>query len=303
MGKVAFVCPIYDSRNHFVCGINLLKSKIENNIHADFYFVFSDNEQKVKFEGLVIKEGIKSNFNFLTLPQNECDYKSQVTIKKFYGLKCLKDKYDYIAAIDSETLFIRHINYEVVFDNMWKNVEMLKANKSPNGYFIMRTCFKTLGIYDNCKLLKETGNYLYNVWFNDIPLYKCDVLDEFFDWLDTLNSNYKNEWNCFEYYIFMAFLIIKKGYHLSKYNIESLGGIMEYLYVFPIERQIFIVKTLNTHWTSSAESVDENIGIRFHLDRDVNDENYNSRSFYDDIKMFKLRRIRQIIKDMIGWGK
>lgn len=303
MSNVAFVCPIYDSRNHFDYGLDLLKSKKENEINADFFFIFSNEEQKEKFSGLVNSRKLEEEFKYLILPETEGQYKSQVTIKKFYGLRCLKSQYKYIAAIDSESRFIKNIDYEKTFDTMWADGEMLKANIAANAYFIMRKCYKTLGIFDNKILKKETSNYLYNVWFNDIPLYKCDLLDEFFEWLDSLNQDYKKEWLCFEYYIFSAFLIIKKGYHLKKYNFESLGGIMEYLYVFPVYKQKEIIETLHTHWTSSDEAVNDISGIRFHLDRDENDETYNSSTFFKDIKKYKLWRRKRILKDFIGWDK
>lgn len=303
MRSVAFVCPIYDSRNHFDYGINLLKSKIENDIDSDLYFIFSDDEQRIKFEKITVNNKIVDEFRYLILPTEEGKYKSQVTIKKFFGLKCLKDKYKYLATIDSESKFIQKMDYFFVFNEMWKNGEMLKSNKSPNGFFIMRTCFKTLGVYDNKVLKKETDNYLYNVWFNDIPLYKCELLDEFFQWLDLQKQDYKIEWMCFEYYIFTAFLIIKKGYHLKKYDIESLGGIMEYLYVFSEDEQIRIIESMTPHWTSSNKCINENTGIMFHLDRDVNDETYNSSTFFEDIKKYKWWRRKRIIKDFIGWDK
>lgn len=300
MSDIAFICPIYDSRNHFDYGINLLKSKIENHVTSDLFFIFSSELQKVKFERMTIENCCNSIFKFLILPEEDTSYKSQVTVKKFYGLNCLKDKYKYIATIDSEVRFIKTVDFDSLFEEMWNNNDMLKANKSPNGFFIMRKCFKTLGLYNNKILKKETSNYLYNIWFNDIPIYKCEMLRDFFRWLSALNQSYKNEWMCFEYYIFMAFLIIEKGYHIRKFNIESLGGVMEYLYIFPKKKQQDIVRLLDTHWTSSEECIFEEASIRFHLDRDAEDKIYNSNSFFADIKKYRIYRYKQIIKDYIG---
>ena len=283
MRNTAFVCPIYDSRNHFDYGINLLNSLIKYEIDSDLIFIFSDEEQKNKFENMSIQSGTETEFKYLILPNDELKYKSQVTVKKFYALKMFKDRYKYIAAIDSETLFIRNENYEKLFDEMWNNRSFMKANISPNGFYIMRDCFKTLGIYENRVLKKETKNYLYNVWFNEIPIYKTDLLNEFFSWLDKLDDAYKNEWKCFEYYIFMAFLIIEKKYKLKKYKLESLGGIMEYLYVFPVDEQKRIVNELCTHWTSSDDCIADFCSIRFHVDRTIEDEEYSSNRFYEVI--------------------
>lgn len=303
MRKTAFICPIYDLRNHFQYGKNLLESLCKFEIKSDLYFVFSDEMQKEKFKLMIDNQDLLMEFKYLILPYEETKYKSQVTIKKFYGLIQLKDKYEYIATIDSESYFIKHEEYDNVFSNMWTRRSFLKATLSPNGFFTMRDCFKTLGIYENKKLRRETHYYIYNIWFNEIPLYKTELLDEFFTWLDTLNNGYKDEWRCYDYHIFMAFLVIEKGFTLNKYNIESLGGVMEYLFLFSKNKQRKIVRKLDTHWTSVDNNYNDNCSMRFHADRGFNDEEYGTNRFWKELWFNKLLRYKVIIRERLGIQK
>ncbi|MBQ7544689.1 MAG: hypothetical protein IJT02_07070 [Synergistaceae bacterium] len=74
-------------------------------------------------------------------------------------------------------------------------------------------------------------NYRYNFWFNELQVYKCSYLPGFFEWLDGFpKEKYLNEWACFEYYIFFAYLCLEHDFHLTKYGqFVSLGGINECL--------------------------------------------------------------------------
>lgn len=294
--KIAFICPIYDARNHFQYGLDLITSKIDFNIQGDLYFVFSDDKQECKFETMLEPE-MKGAFNYLVLPAEEGVYQSQVTIKKFHGLKKLKDKYKYIYTIDSETRFIREGDFLDIGNSIWNTNNMLNANISPDGFQIMRSCYKTLGIYSNAKLKKETGNFKYNVWFNEIPIYRCDLLGDFFHWLSALSPEYIHNWMCFDYYIFAAFLIMEKNYKFNKHRLTSLGGIVEFLYLFPKKKQLKINRLLHAHWTSSDECITEHTFMRFHLDRDKGDKIYHSNDFQDKIARAVLSRYKTIMID------
>ena len=110
MIKACFLCPIYDSNSHFDFGYGLIDSLIINHITTELVFVFSNNEQKEKFE----KEAFlrfKYQVASIVLPKELEQYKSKVTVKKFYGLKELMNDYDYIACIDCETKFIKNADF------------------------------------------------------------------------------------------------------------------------------------------------------------------------------------------------
>ena len=207
MTKVAFICPIYDMKNHFDLAYNLYKSKVDLMVEEDFYFVFSNEEQKEKLTNR-IKDDLGVTISSIVLDQNLVDLKSKVVVKKMYALRYLMGKYEYLSIIDSESLFYKKTDFYQLFKEIWNSKNCLISNFSLDGFKIISKCFKTLGIYDNKKLKKAFSYYRYNFWFNEIPVYKCDTLPGFFDWLDKFDINgWGNEWLCFEYYIYAAYLI------------------------------------------------------------------------------------------------
>lgn len=300
--KVAFICPLYDMKNHFDLAFNLYKSKHDLGIQEDIYFVFSTERQKDKFRNRVF-EAFKEEICSLVLPEDQLHYKSKVSVKKFYALRVLKDRYSYMACVDSETLFVKKVNFYSVFNEIWEKGTYLNSNMSPDGFYIMRTCFRTLSkrLYNNPTMRKEFGDYSYNLWFNEIPVYKCNTLTAFFDWLDTFDpDNWKNEWCCFEYYIYVAYLILFENKHLRKFcDIVSNGGIMEYLFEYPLEEQRRIINRLGTHWSPNKDVINDATCLLFHLDRESGKGNYGFGLTEKEILIQKKNRKKLLCRDNI----
>ena len=281
--EVAAICPIYDMRGHLNLGVNLLRSKIQYAEDVDLYFVFSFKEHKDKFDKLLSSDEAKV-YSFIMMPEEELKYKSQPTVKKLYAIRELKDTYKYLIPIDSESLFIKKGDYKALCDEIWESRSFLNANYSPHACTIQRRCFMTMGMYDNIKLVRETKYFNYNIWFNEIPVYKCELLNEFFDFLDSYsNTSWKNEWDCYDYYIFMAFLIIKKGYKLKRFKYEAIGGAVEYLPQFSEKQQYKILSSMQSHWSSSNVQ-NENTYMLFHLDRDEDNKNYGLDNYKESLR-------------------
>lgn len=299
MNRVAFACPLYDMKNHFELALNLYKSKIENEIDNDFYFVFSNVEQKDKFASELKADLPKEEFKYLVVPDAYNDYKAKAVSKKFYALDMLKEKYDYIILTDCESLFIKPCDFGNLAEYIWNNCTMLNSNKSPDGFFIMRSCFKTMGLYNNKKLIKDTKYYSYNFWFNELQVYKCEYLADFFKWMDCHNrTEIFNNYYCFEYYVFYAYLLLEHGFHIKKYNYYSFGGINEYLFRFKPEEQKTILKDMDLHWSSTRESVNDNTVMLFHLDRKEDVEDYNRDTTKERLKL-RFQKGKCIIKDIL----
>lgn len=296
--KIAFICPLYDMKNHFELAFTLYKSKKELSVAADLWFVFSNQEQFDKFDNLIFSS-LYEHVRGLVLPDNLQSYKSKVVIKKMYALKQLMHNYSYIALVDSETKFLQNVDYSELFKFIWENRLTLNSNISPDGFFILRKCFRTMGLWDNQKLRNEFENYKYNFWFNEIQVYKCDLLPDFFTWLKQFKiESWGNEWLCFEYYIFAAYLIICKEYHINKFPYVSMGGIMEYIAYFSEYKQRKIMDDFQTHWTSNPKVTNDRICLLFHLDRSVEELNYSYANFsLLKMKKMELKRLLLVIYD------
>ncbi len=301
MSSVAFACPLYDMKNHFELAFNLYKSKIENEIGNDFYFIFSNMEQKNKFEKMIKSEFSNNDFKYLITTDEINKYKAKAVSKKLYALETLMYKYKYIILTDSESLFIKKCDFDSLAGEIWNNRTMLNSHISPNAYFIMRKCYKAMGIYNNKKLRKDTENYKYNFWFNELQVYKCEYLPDFFNWLKSHNKDkVYDTWECFEYYIYYAYLLLEKDIHLNKYNYESWGGINECLYTFPIKKQKEIMKNMKLHWTSSRDAINENTVMLFHLDRANSNEKVPIINFKIKIKIF-IKKMLYKVKDLLNY--
>ena len=268
MSNTAFICPLYDMKNHFDLAIGLYKSKIKYNIDADIIFVFSNVEQKDKFELRVKNElGIDEMLCDI-IPDEYLKYKAKAVTKKLYGLKKFMSLYDYIILVDCEAEFIRCFDVDKLAEEVWNSRTMLASNISPNAFFIMRNCYKAMGLYYNKKLRKELGGFKYNFWFNELQVYKCSYLPDFFKWLSSFDiEKIHNTWDCFEYYVFYAYLCLEHDITTKKYRYISLGGINEYLYLHSARKQKQILKDLQVHWTTSRDVASEKICMLFHLDR------------------------------------
>lgn len=300
MSQVAFACPLYDMKNHFELALNLYKSKNAHNIDSDFYFVFSNFEQKDKFERMVRKVFPNDTLLYLIIPEEFNNYKAKAVSKKFYALESLKDKYKYIILTDCESLFIKECDFDKLAEDIWLSKSMLNSNKSPDGFFIMRTCFKTMGIYKNLKLRKDTRNYTYNFWFNDLQVYKCDNLTRFFSWLNEHNKEkVYDEYLCFEYYVYYAFLLLEENIHIKRFKYESMGGINEYLFRFPVQKQEEILTEMGLHWSSSREATNDKTVMLFHLDRGNNSNDYAPEFTLKVRFAFWVRRLKCIIEDVM----
>ena len=84
-----------------------------------------------------------------------CCKSNIVTMKKWYGVQKLYDKYDYIAVIDDDTLFLKQFNPYDLFDEIWKNKTSFFKNRcSLNHSLFLRNCAFACGLENNLILKK-----------------------------------------------------------------------------------------------------------------------------------------------------
>lgn len=211
---VAFLCPIHKPCFNF--GYNLLSSFYNKKLNkqADFYFVFSNQEEADAFEFDTKKIVMPQTFNLK-------DNKGIITIKKFYGLSQIKDKYKYVIVLDDESLFYQKLNILNICENYFDN-KILYGNN------ILETEYT-----DNFKnlIIKETENNFVNyhfskldqcLWFNQLCIYKTDNIDDFFE-----KINYKErfdtfKWYEFDYYLYMYYLIIFHNFKVVSLNSNAI---------------------------------------------------------------------------------
>lgn len=299
--STAFVCPLFDMKNHFDFAVGLYRSKIKFEINSDLVFIFSNEEQKDKFAMRLKTELGVENMLYSIMPEELNQYPAKAVTKKLYGLREYRNRYEYIIIVDCETEFIKHFDAEQMAKEIWDTRGMLAANISPDGFFIMRKCYKTMELYYNRKLRKALGTFKYNFWFNELQVYKCSYLQDFFKWLDQFDvGKIYSKWYCFEYYVFYAYLCLVHDFAIKKYHYICMGGINEYMDIFSTKKQKSIIKNMNLHWTSSKEDISDQIVMRFHLDRSKESGGYGYSGAKSKIKILILiiRRYLILIKEI-----
>lgn len=262
-----FVCPLYLKEKDYNYALDMYESKIKYNITAPIYFVFSYKEHELEF-----KKQFRNRFSVdidstILLPEELLKYKCQVTTKKLYGVFTLQHSYDYIAAIDCECLFVQEKNVDKVFEEIWENGSLTKCNKSYLLQHLLKNCVENLNL-KNKKFIKEaTCGYIYNCWFNEIPVYKTKYTEGFFDWFMSNDwESILNNYYMLDYYLYLLYLIDNKIISISYINYWAPLGIMEEISFTNVDNAVQIEEEIGTHWTSNEKSNRKDLLMRFHLD-------------------------------------
>ena len=217
-------------------------------------------------------------------------------------------KYDYIATIDCESEFIRSFDPGKLMHDIWESESFLTANKcsAERPKFFARTSSTLLGLNgENSRVRQETEDYLYCWWFSEIPTYRTDTLSDFFSWL---NENSRREaifknWECFDYLVYVMWLIEYRNFKLKKLDIIFPGNINESMWHCNEHEYEGFVRSHGLHWTSreKVEPEDNNVVMKFHLDRL---EDYRS-PFWEVKYMYrKFKRAVKYVLRLLGlWRK
>ena len=218
--KIAFIIPIYPP--HYNYGNALLKSFYANSLEAqaDLWFVFTNEEEANKY-------GTYENKIILPEELRIFDNRGIINIKKFYGLKTLQNKYDYYIILDSEIEFIKNIDLYSLCEQIYKD-KKLYGNTVWNFEHLgmERIRQKCRAYFTSCSNFKNITNEekdLY-LWFSNLPVYKNDYLQEFFDVIDYKKNIYKLTLLDFEHYIYMYYLVLYKNFKIIDLKMHSYIG-------------------------------------------------------------------------------
>lgn len=217
--KIAFICPTH--LPHFDFVKSLFASFRANGLddQSDLWFVFSNVDECNMFGSYPHK---------LTLPAEFCinENGGLVNIKKFWAIRELRNSYEYIITIDSESLFVRPINlYKLC--RLYFSSKILLGNK-----VLIEGSVLTEVVKNRCKEffpvnkqhLLTSALYL---WFNQPCIYKTSNLEKFFA-ITQLNEKIKYiDWHQFDYYVYMYFLIIYEKFSIIDMEIEANYGVCE----------------------------------------------------------------------------
>lgn len=218
MNKIAFLIPVYPPHFKYAKSLNDSFKLHQLDKQSDLWFIFTDESEKEKFG---------EYNNSLILPKNLRNFQRSgiINIKKFYGLNKLKNKYEYIIVLDSESLFIRNINLKEICDDFW-NKKVLYGNKVlPEGFERVNPI--KISCRNHFNIEKEIKNDDLYLWFNQPCIYRAETLDEFFNIISYKEKAADFSWQDFDYYIYMYYLLLYKDFIIEDLEIESNYGICE----------------------------------------------------------------------------
>jgi len=204
--RVAFIIPLAPKHYHYI--YNLIDLMNTNNIKIDLYIVFSNNNEYNLFNK---KDDIKS----IIIPHTNTG--NIVTYKQFFALEQLKndDRYDYFIVCDSEiTIIPENFTEENILNkinNIFEN-KIIYAGEDKNSRRITETSAKII----SNKLQDITKNYNLYYWWSDLPVFKRDHLEDFFNKINYSNIN----WHHFEHIIYLNYLILY--YDFKMVNLTKL---------------------------------------------------------------------------------
>lgn len=197
-------------------------------------------------------QSFKLSCDYLIVPPKPHYIESIVTYKKLKALSLLHDKYDYLATIDTESIFLKPLT--PFLKDIWDN-NCLVGNVSYFGEYIIEDCLK------NIKINYPLPTNIY-YWFNEIQVYPTKLIPDFINWLPKFINHYS-----FDYLLFTIFMITNNNHKLRMLNGHSYYSLIEDLGLDYYSYNRHLAAEVNwSPWFPGIEKFD-NIKILFHLDR------------------------------------
>jgi hypothetical protein len=225
--KVAFVIPVHPPHYEY---LNFLNS-LPNDLDFDIYFVLSYREDldilksrnfNQIYNVILLEE--KFNRDFIS---NIINSRIIITFKKYYAINMLKNRYEYIAAVDSEIEFVSIDNVYEKFKQYCDKKKIFGASLSKNRLEIARDIIGHPSRFfdQNIEELKnKTYGLTHYFWFSDIPIYDTKIASEFFEFINFENYEEianKLTWWIFDYIPYIYYCVLYKGYDLI--NLKECG--------------------------------------------------------------------------------
>lgn len=259
--KICFLIPTHLPR--FERAYAFMRSFIDCGLkdQADLCFVFSNYSDEIAF---LVKYG--GGFRSIVL-ENELksvkDYSSIVNIKKLYALYLIQQDYKYIIILDDESMIIKNINLMDMCDEFVSN-RLLYGNQTQRDWSHIYN--ESVKFFE-----KKPPKELY-FWFNQLCIYPCKFLKDFFDKSglerDFIKHNFSRiSWGSFDYTVFGFYLIAYQEFKILDLECLSDWGAIEHNSLALYSKKIFSIKFYHSNPNSLNIKDRDNVFCLIHLDR------------------------------------
>ena len=259
--KICFLIPTHLPR--FERAYAFMRSFMDCGLkdQADLCFVFSNYSDEITF---LVKYG--GGFRSIVL-ENELksvrDYSGIVNIKKLYALYLLQQDYKYIIILDDESMIIKNINLMDMCDEFVSN-RLLYGNQTQSDWSYIYN--ESVKFFE-----KKPPKELY-FWFNQLCIYPCKFLQDFFDKSglerDFIKHNFSRiSWGSFDYMVFGFYLIAYQEFKILDLECLSDWGAIEHNRLTLYSKKIFSIKFYHSNPNSLNIKDRDNVFCLIHLDR------------------------------------
>lgn len=259
--KICFLIPTHLPR--FERAYAFMRSFRNCDLHrqADLCFVFSSYSDEItflakyggEFRSIVLESELKS----------VKDNKAIINIKKLYALYLLQKDYEYIIILDDESMIIKNINLMNMCKEFQKNKLLYGNQTQANWSGIYRESIK---FFD-----KKIPQGLY-FWFNQLCIYPCKFLQDFFDKSGLERDFIKHNFSrisgaSFDYIVFGLYLIAYRGFKILDLECLTRWGVVEHNTLAPYSKKIFSIKFYHSNPNSLYIKDRNSVFCLIHLDR------------------------------------
>jgi hypothetical protein len=263
MTRVAFVVPTIQSFHFGYCRRLIQSYDTLTSESADLYIIFSNESEKETFGSLGKAKSI-------VLPEGIKDVRNWTTVKKYYGLYQIYAAYDYVICMDDETMFTRKVDVDEI-DHLWMRKEWWGSEVVKYSY-ISEGASRMFLEQDKQNLWRITNGWKTYIWWSNIPIYRCDNVERFFDYIGFKMENLmdfiaKIEWVDFDHIVYMYYCFLHEGIRLN--STTDIFPWMNYeLENILCEHDIVIGKT-NSLWSCNLDFIEKypKMILLYHIDR------------------------------------
>jgi hypothetical protein len=220
--KCAIVIPIHP-KHYDNYGKSIVEQLSNEDCDADLYFVFSNQQDKNNFKhgnsktkSIVLTDYLSGELMGMVRKK-----KSWVSVKKLIGLRELYLNYEYITCIDSEVLFLKKNNFYEMMKNVDEKRKILVSEINAKKRETLKNIIKGSSITQDVgcveKIKKMTNNYNYYSWWNNVPVYSCGDLGNYFNFigLNRIRNFIKRiNWFFFENISYNYYCVLNRNFEI-----------------------------------------------------------------------------------------
>ena len=282
IGTCVFIVPL--APKHFdLAHYNILPFVVNNPMHIDLLLVFSTDEEKKQFDF----GGANSSRISSIVYADYFDVKqtfNPASMKKYLAIDYLrknKKPYEFYIGIDAETLFFKPVDEAFLLH--------LRQKSSVLGFSHLHGIEG--GMIDNARLFfkdRVTESELIHLfdtprnwnWWSDIPFFREEDIDEFFDFIGyEISSRFSSSYHgqLFDHMLYSYWLMARKNFtkiitdaQTQYAGAEGLYDAKEFRKVLLQFKPVWVCMTLYKNIVSNPMDWDllQYIYMAFHADRD-----------------------------------